>query len=713
VGSHDVRLELYYDGDWHQAPVREGDPVTIKRGTTTPAKETDPARASLTIDNNAVVYSPRSVSSALAGKLRQNMPGRVSVDGGSPLVGEATSWVPDRAVKGDAWTAFELSGTLQRLGRGSEPILAALDQSILSNAPAAYWPLNDAKGSTSAASGLVGGAPMTIDSEGTALTVAFGEVEGPISGVPDRFPEFIANGEYTAKLVGAVPQPAAPVNSWQVSFWFRSFTTDTAGQQGFPLDWTIEGSDQNVGGHFWLEGEGRVTVHTWHGDGTFYTIMATALGSAVMDGQWHHTRATFEQVTGSTYTARLYLDGTLMSSAVGLTGTIGYPSQVKATGYAQPFTYTVPDYLNVMGIEVSTTLADHYEAGLGYPGELAADRFERLCGLAGITPTVIGTAADTVPMGAQRPLTLLGELDEIVRTDDAHIFETRDAVNALTMVTGESKQNQDPVLTISYRGHIVPPLKPVIGDTGLRNKVTGVGRDGTTRVAEQTIGPRNTQRPEDDPQGVGEYSTRLEVNPSTPNGVGDAAGWRVNIGTYDGTWYAVITVDLDAAPALAPLVTALEIGQIIGLGDLPVDESLTVVSLVLLGTEDSVRRGRRTFRLFTTPADPYHVGILAETVGDTDPVVGRLESDGATTVGVTAALASSMSVATASGPLWTTDADDFPMEVVAGGQRLTISSITGGSSPQTFNISASGNRNAYSIPADSQVFVRQPLILTL
>ena len=73
----------------------------------------------------------------------------------------------------------------------------------------------------------------------------------------------------------------------------------------------------------------------------------------------------------------------------------------------------------------------------------------------------------------------------------------------------------------------------------------------------------------------------------------------------------------------------------------------------------------------------------------------------------------SFSVATPSGPLWTTDADDFPLDVIAGGQRVSISSISGASSPQTFTVQASGHTIVYPIPASSMVVVHQPIILTL
>ena len=51
--------------------------------------------------------------------------------------------------------------------------------------------------------------------------------------------------------------------------------------------------------------------------------------------------------------------------------------------------------------------------------------------------------------------------------------------------------------------------------------------------------------------------------------------------------------------------------------------------------------------------------------------------------------ATSLSVATASGPLWTTTADDCPLYIEVGGIRVTVTAISGASSPQTFTVTGS------------------------
>jgi hypothetical protein len=70
--------------------------------------------------------------------------------------------------------------------------------------------------------------------------------------------------------------------------------------------------------------------------------------------------------------------------------------------------------------------------------------------------------------------------------------------------------------------------------------------------------------------------------------------------------------------------------------------------------------------------------------------------------------ATSMQVDTtnAASPLWTTSAGDFPFDVVVSGERMTVTNITGASSPQTFTITRSVNGvvKAQSAGADVRLF---------
>lgn len=621
--------------------------------------------------------------------------------GATRLVGEA-SWRPERAIKGDAWTKVEIAGVLQRIGRGTDPLKSALRRALERSGPAAYWPLEDGAGAGDGTSGIVGGLPVTAN-QGIMDFVA----EAPPGGAGSAKPIVTADNQ----LVGAVSGVTAA--AWQMSIWSRGvFALDPAGY--VPLE--VRLSNGNVVRFTWDRAGALMAgaVNLFANETTVSALFAKEAPAITLDGGWHLLQCRLQQ-SGADTVITLRLDGGVPVVATWVGNTLAAPVLARSIGRQSPGVITTgmnEITVSHMAIHSGSTLVEQYVAGLGHVGETAADRFTRLGVEEGIPTTVAGAAADSVAMGPQKPRTRLELLDEIARTDDASIFETRGGVG-LTMRTGVSKLNQVPAFTISYLGQVEPPLLPVVGDAAIRNDVTAASPGGATRRVVQTAGPHNVQLPGTDPQGVGRYATRIDVNPATDDALGDAAGWRVNQGTFNGTWYAAITADLDAAPGIAAAVAALDIGDCLAIANLPVDEALETVESIIIGIEEDVLPKRRTVTFFCVPAEPYRVGKLSATSGDTDPFVGHVDTDGSTTVGVTAPGAATIAVATTSGPLWTVLADDFPFDVIAGGQRVGISAIAGAASPQTFTVQPGGRQVLYPIPAGSAVNVQQPIILAL
>ena len=710
VADHSLLLELYYDGAWHYAPALTRDGCSIMRGLKTRG-DSDPAEAAVTIDNSSELYSPRSIASALYGKIGQNTPARLSADDDVRLTGEVARWKPRRPIKGSGWTEIQIAGVLQRLGRGRDDVQSAATRAGLALGPFAYWPLESGAGAITPDTGaLVPGADPSIPA------IVWADDDTLLGSLP--LPRVLTEtSEWDVSVLVTDGVPTNSGTAWSISVWLRQeplqdAVLDTwyaffwdARPPGASQPWALQTSTSGSNSFGYTTGAGGA--------------VATNHGPSLTDNAWHHVVMMAEQA-GSTISGKLYIDG--------VEGTTITP----ATDTLQPltsFSILPGDGLNIatpganvwvgqLGFYDRMLTADEVEglylAGHGWDGELAEDRFTRLCEELAVTPTVVGTTGESVAMGVQAASPTLELLDEIARTDDASIFETRDGIG-LTMRTGESKLNQAPALTLSYLGDIVPGLEPVFGDEGIRNDVTAANPAGTTRRVQQLTGPHNVQLPEDDPQGVGRYTTRIDVNPETGDALADAAGWRVNLGTHAGTWYAEVTADLDATPGLITAVNAIDIGDVIALTDLPVDEALNTVESIVIGIGEDLPPKRRKVTFYCVPADPYRAGVLAETSGDTGDFLGHIETDGSTTDGATAAGAATFSVATPSGALWTTDSDDFPQDFVVGGQRVSVSAISGASSPQTFTVAtyAGALPIVYAIPAGSTVTAHQPLIPTL
>lgn len=79
MAKQDVRVELFYDGQWndHTESVRERDSITITRGQQDEESGPTPSTCTLTFDNRNGTFNPRNPSSPLFGKINRNTPLRV------------------------------------------------------------------------------------------------------------------------------------------------------------------------------------------------------------------------------------------------------------------------------------------------------------------------------------------------------------------------------------------------------------------------------------------------------------------------------------------------------------------------------------------------------------------------------------------------------------------------------------------------------------
>ncbi len=69
-------------------------------------------------------------------------------------------------------------------------------------------------------------------------------------------------------------------------------------------------------------------------------------------------------------------------------------------------------------------------------------------------------------------------------------------------------------------------------------------------------------------------------------------------------------------------------------------------------------------------------------------------------------------------PLWTTSAGAFPFDIAVspaggGGERMTVTGITGAASPQAFTVARGVNGVAPAQPAGRDVRLWQPMIVSL
>jgi hypothetical protein len=641
--------------------------------------------------------------------------------GRTRFVGEVDTWTPDRAVKGDAWTKVKACGVRQRLGIGVDPLKSSARQYYEGLAPLGYAPMEPGSRLTNVVDDA---RPMQF----SGTEIDWGVYSGPQGS--DKGPKFFLNDDRPPVSQMFLPLDGTSVE-WQVNLWFRAHAGPNSdiffasvvdfieiATSGTVAYWTVEAfSDPSV-----PQLEITATGFDSNRDIISPTVSAVISDYEAIDDRWHMITIQASE-SGGFASVAVSIDANAGASDFTASYTNGRLLGVYLPKRSDPSNVSDPSMMHLVAFDdQNADVADLFFAGLGWPGESADVRFLRLCRENNVLAYVAGTTTGAALMGPQGLHTLLEHLDEIERTDDAIIYEPR-AVLGLGMRTGQSKLNQKSKLTLAYGaggGEIAPPLTPVVGAANIRNDVTASNPAGGERRVEQTTGTYNTQLPGTAAGAVGRYATRMNVNfgvaeddPVDDDSLIYAAGWRVGKGTWDGTWYAGATADLDAAPYLAPAVAAIDYGDLITLDALPLDDALQALDHLVVGYTETLGTHRRTIRFDLEPGGPYQVGVLSGTSGDTDPFVGHLETDGSTTSGAILAGAASFSVATPSGPLWSTDADDYPENFLVGGQEIGVSAVSGASSPQTFTVQTTGRQFVYPVPSGSPVAVADPIVPTL
>jgi hypothetical protein len=209
---------------------------------------------------------------------------------------------------------------------------------------------------------------------------------------------------------------------------------------------------------------------------------------------------------------------------------------------------------------------------------------------------------------------------------------------------------------------------------------------------------------QDPPDGVGTYDTSVTLNLAGDGDLTHHAAWLLALGTVDEARYPRLAFRLNAVPGIADDLAGLDLGDLVRITDLPSWLPPDDVDALVQGTVETLESHMRDIELTTAPASPYDVAVFGDTVGDGpdrfDTAGSELdEALDTTETGVDVAVA---------GPLWTTDDAEYPFDVYVGGERMTVSDITGSSSPQTFTVTRSVNGVVKSHAAGTAVRLWKP-----
>lgn len=693
-------------------------------GRMSESSDTQPASGSMVLFNDDASFSLGGISPNWP-NVKQNVPIRIRInpDGTGFRVafqGNATDFAPGWDITGEnATVTAPLAGAMQRLtqGNGKAPRSAPLRYVTVQADPQPdiYYPLTEGPLATVALPFEAGTAQAVLDltfldAPPTAAVKIFGA--GTLAPwLPNGVA--LANSS-TLRCFTQGILPGKVIDSFSLDCMVTfSGNNPEAGLVGLAIE--VYAGVDNVGTRLYqalwfFPFERTVSLRSVNTALDFATP-SVDLSERLYDGDPHHIRINVYQSGADTRT-EVYLDGdyVLIAATNGVGITLAYPPYFSfwsdtndgvAVGHAAFYSDAHPN----VGFEEAVIASYGY---LGNAGDSALERLERLALQDSIPLEILGdtgsdadTAGDMGPQPNEQVVPLMREC-EVADWGILH-----DGLGpGLTYVARAFIENGAAVLTIDVTANeLDPEFGPVHNDERLLNKMTARRTQGGEYTYEDTDGPRGTA-------AVGVYDDGMNVNISAASRIEDFASWAVHLGTSEGYRYPSVTVNLIAVPHLAPAILSLRPGariDLTGVGQVLRGHSEDDVSLIVEGISMYVDTFRWLVTFQCSRFDLWRIIVLAADSGDTGEFLCHLKSDGSHLQDGVAVGATSLTVVTPSGPVWSTDAEDVPFAVSVGGTEVQVTGVSGVSSPQTFTV----DPMPLAKPGNSPIQVWQPPVLRL
>lgn len=585
--------------------------------------------------------------------------------------GEVTAWPSQWDVSGnDVFVPIEAAGLRRRLSQGAASLVSPLTranqtQTFYSNPGSPphvlYYPCEDETGSTTIASGLPNVAPMAISN----ATPQFAADSSFAGSAPIAKPNnsrwtspaiaTAATGEVQLMYLLSVPS-TGETNSAAISQLVCSGTI------GYIDIYYVSGAGGDLGIKFYnqnrtlITDSGTIDVNV-DGNPLQLSLELTQNGSNV---DWVLSWFKVED------SSALTLSGSVASQ------TIGAPRQLLLS----PYTQVASSALGHAAVRTDIiSIFALYQQLLGYAGEYVTSRVERLCDENDGIPisSYQSSILAFTQLGVQGRKTLLELLDEAVKADLGYLNESRDVIGFMHRY-GRSLYNQDSALTLDYdSGQVQPPFGQIDDTELLVNDFTAKRTGGGSYRATQETGPLALTSPTSG-QGAGRYDDSQEYNVYGDDQLPDIATWKVHLGTNDEPRYPRVTVNLAKLAKVSKqlYVNALSVNlqdriQIINPKALIINGT---ISQIVPGYSESFASKQHEITFVCVPGTPYEVAEVSDETGDTNPWIFRADTDGSAVRAAATAGATTLAVATPSGPLWTTTADDYPMYLDVGGVQV-------------------------------------------
>jgi hypothetical protein len=334
----------------------------------------------------------------------------------------------------------------------------------------------------------------------------------------------------------------------------------------------------------------------------------------------------------------------------------------------------------------------------GYAGELAADRFARVCTEAGI-PYILRPGASEA-MGAQKEAGTLAVLESCVETDYGVMAERG---SGLEYIPREARWNAAVAMAITVAaGQVAAAPEPVRDDQRLRNKWT----------VSRTNGGQGVYQDGADIARHGTWEDSATINTYDDSVLENHAGFRTALGIVERLRWPSVSLDFSRNPSLLPSWRARTYGWRLTVTTGKAQVQGNEPDLIVEGFTASLDPDNWTVTLNCSSAQAWKAAVTDDT-----GILGRADNEYCETTALISSTTLSIPITTTSGTRWDNTAGLWTggVDFFVGGERVTVTSITNGVDPaQTLNCSARGVGGfAASHASGTKVRLWEPAIAAL
>jgi len=591
------------------------------------------------------------------------------------FVGEVSAWPQKWDTTGnDVWTPIEASGVTRRLIQGQQAVKSTMYRATIAELSdvVAYWPCEDESGATVITSAIPNGQGITITD-----TMTVGQDTGFKSAS-----RIITMG--TTSFQGSVFPAATPQATPIIDVRFLMEFPAAATLADNSVIMRVKG---NGTARFWdvrYETGGSLSVQAYTVAGVL--IDTTGDIAFVVDEDLCQVQLHLAQ-NGADVDIRISVQqqgsATVAFSTDTFTGvTIGVPVIVQMNPDNLTTFNTVP--VGHIAIRNAGTDFSSFGAVNCFAGESSNERIRRLTSEEGLDYYRVG-GIDTTTLGNQVPGKLIDLLREAETSDVGVLYEPRDALG-VAFRSRETMYSQPAFVELDYEGAHLSEFEPTEDDQTTVNFVVVSRIGGGNGTAELTSGALSTATP---PAGVGKYDTEIRVSAFDDSDLQNQASFRVNLGTVDEARFPDVTLDLARSQlsALSADICRLDVGDGVSIVNPPAGMPPDAINQLVLGYKEYLNAFERTITFNLAPSSPWKVAYY---IGDTPTTSDYLyTTDGTLLNEALDSTETGIDVITALGPVWSTTADDF--DIMVGGERMTVTAVSGTGTTQTFTVTRSVN----------------------